>query len=88
MALLRERRVGPAQLLLKAANELSLPDRGILETGVKEFTALVPKVVAWGVPDMRVDTLFWADTRLSNSVPQPSPKWCCGSRTGESCLRT
>lgn len=71
VALVRERQLGAAQMLAQAAQELAFPDRDLLQSAVDELKARELKLVAWGLPDMRVDTVFWADTRLSNSVPQP-----------------
>jgi hypothetical protein len=30
-----------------------------------------PNLAAWGLPDARVDTLLWADHRITNGVSQP-----------------
>lgn len=71
LGLVRERKLGPAQMLAQVANDLRLANREELDAAVRELKAAQPQLQSWGAPDMRVDILLWADRRITNAISQP-----------------
>lgn len=62
---------GAADLVLQAARLSGITNHGNLPAGLDALAARGPRVVAWGMPDSRLEALFWADPKLTNAVPQP-----------------
>lgn len=62
---------GAAQILVDAATSCGITNTGHLDAGLQALSLRDPRIVAWGMPDSRLEALFWADQRLTNAYPQP-----------------
>lgn len=71
LAFVAEQNHGAADLVLTSIRNCRLPHVDKLEAGVNALlTNRENRLVAWGVPDSRLEALFWADPKLTNQVPQ------------------
>jgi hypothetical protein len=71
LALAEEKNHGAAELVLTSIRNCRLPQIDKLKAAVSALvTNQDNRVVAWGVPDSRLEALFWADPKLTNRVPQ------------------
>lgn len=71
LGLVKEKKLGAAQLLGEAAQSEKLPGYQDLAAEIELAARKQPAHLTWGVPDTRFDTLLWADPRMTNSLPQP-----------------
>jgi hypothetical protein len=69
--LLREKKYGAAEMLWQHAGNRRQPGAAELQAGLARMRQADPNLAAWGLPDARVDTLLWADHRITNGVSQP-----------------
>jgi hypothetical protein len=71
LALTAEKKLGAAQLILRAARFKSLPDEEKLATAVDELARQHPGWVAWGGPEPPFESIFQRDHRLPSDGSEP-----------------
>ena len=71
LALVRQDKLGAAQLLLQAGQEEGLPDRQRLGLAITNSAAQHPGWLVWGGGDARLDRLFASDPHLPKSGLEP-----------------
>lgn len=62
---------GAGEMLIRAANLAGITNASHLDAGLAALAQRDSRIVAWGMPDSRLEALFWADQKLTNAVPQP-----------------
>ena len=71
LALVKQNKLGAAQLLLRAAQEEGLPDRAVLGLAIANSAAQHPGWLVWGGGDARLERLFTSDPGLPKSGSEP-----------------
>jgi hypothetical protein len=71
LALVRQNKLGAAQLLLLAAQAEALPDRPGLGRAITNAAAQHPAWLVWGGGDARLERLFASDAALPKSRSEP-----------------
>lgn len=71
LELLRAKKYGAAEMMWEYASSRKLPEAVDLRAAIDQQHHGNPTLVSWGLPDPRIETLFWADHRVTNSVSQP-----------------
>jgi hypothetical protein len=71
LALIGEKSLGAAQLVLQAARSKSLPDEEKLAVAVDDLARQHPGWVAWGGPEPPFESIFQRDSRLPSDGSEP-----------------
>ena len=71
IALVRQNKLGAAQLLLQAAQAEGLPDQQVLGLAITNAAEQHPGWLVWGGGDARLDHLFVSDPHLPKSGSEP-----------------
>ena len=71
LTLVRQNKLGAAQLLLKAAQAEGLPDRQRLGLAITNSAMQHPRWMVWGGGDARLERLFGSDVHLPRSGSEP-----------------
>jgi hypothetical protein len=71
IALVRQDKLGAAQMLLQAGQMEGLPDQPVLGLAITNAAALHPTWLVWGGGDTRLDRLFASDPHLPKSGSEP-----------------
>ena len=79
MALVKQNKLGAAQLLLVAAQTEGLPDRQRLGLAITNAAMGHPRWLVWGGGDARLGRLFDSDAQMPKSGSEPLHR-VCGAR--------
>ena len=71
LALVDDQRLGPAQMLLEAAQIENLPNRDKLEAAVRTLGKAKPGLMVWGSGEPRLERLFGTDPHPKRTAPEP-----------------
>ncbi len=71
LRLVRQNKLGAAQLLLQAAQAEAIPDRQTLDQAIAASAAQHPGWLVWGGGDPRLERFFVSDAELPKSRPEP-----------------
>ena len=71
LALINDKRLGAAQLILQAAHQKGLPDEDKLTVAVDDLARQHPGWVAWGGPEPAFESIFQKDSRLPADGSEP-----------------
>ena len=71
LALVQDQRLGPAQMLLEAAEIENLPNRDKLEAAVRTLGKARPGLMVWGSGEPRLERLFGTDPHPNRTTPEP-----------------
>jgi hypothetical protein len=71
LALVAEKKLGAAQLVLQAARQKGLPEEDKLATAVDDLARQHPGWVAWGGPEPPFESIFQRDSRLPSDGSEP-----------------
>src|SRR3974390_2016250 len=71
LALIAEKKLGAAQLILQAARQKGLPDEEKLAFAVDDLARQHPGWVTWGGPEPPFESIFQRDSRLPSDGSEP-----------------
>jgi len=68
-----EKKLGAAQLLLKAAEDEGIPNRERLREAVTNLAGTHPGFLIWGGSEPHLEILFETESRKPRPIPEPPP---------------